>query len=118
MPDAVKALGSEPFIITKWQCKAPAWASQSSEASSHRLAGTWVAPEVPSSAFRRPLRCPLARRWRLWQDGNPSHERAVAVKPYSMELRQRVLADCDAGMKTAAVAQMYSVSEFWVRRLK
>jgi transposase len=40
------------------------------------------------------------------------------MKPYSMDLRQRVLADCDAGMKTRAVAAKYSVSEPWVRRLK
>jgi transposase len=37
---------------------------------------------------------------------------------YSMDLRQRVLTDCDNGMKTRAVAQKYSVSESWVRRLK
>jgi transposase len=35
-----------------------------------------------------------------------------------MDLRQRVLADSDAGMKTADAAQKYSVSESWVRRLK
>jgi transposase len=40
------------------------------------------------------------------------------MKPYSMDLRQRVLADCDAGMTTDAVAAKYSVSESWVRRLK
>lgn len=40
------------------------------------------------------------------------------MKAYSMDLRQRVLADCDKGMATAAVASKYSVSAAWVRRLK
>jgi transposase len=40
------------------------------------------------------------------------------MKPYSMDLRVRVLADCDAGMATPAVAAKYSVSAAWVRRLK
>ena len=40
------------------------------------------------------------------------------MQPYSMDLRTRVLADCDAGMGTSAVAQKYSVSTAWVRRLK
>jgi transposase len=35
-----------------------------------------------------------------------------------MDLRQRILADCDAGVATKAVAQKYSVSPSWVRRLK
>jgi transposase len=35
-----------------------------------------------------------------------------------MDLRQRVLADCDAGMGTEAVAAKYTVSPAWVRRLK
>ena len=39
------------------------------------------------------------------------------MKPYSMDLRERVLADCDAGLGAKAVAQKYSVSESWVRRL-
>jgi transposase len=38
--------------------------------------------------------------------------------PYSMDLRQRLLADCDAGLKTKVVAEKYSVSKPWVRRLK
>ena len=37
---------------------------------------------------------------------------------YSMDLRRRVLKDCDAGLGTKAVAQKFSVSESWVRRLK
>ena len=37
---------------------------------------------------------------------------------YSMDLRERVIADCDAGLGTKAVAQKYSVSRAWVRRLK
>jgi transposase len=40
------------------------------------------------------------------------------MKAYSMDLRQRVLADCDDGMATLAVATKYSVSTAWVRRLK
>jgi transposase len=39
------------------------------------------------------------------------------MKPYSMDLRLRVLCDCDAGMKATAVAAKYTVSESWVRRL-
>jgi transposase len=38
--------------------------------------------------------------------------------PYSMDLRVRVLADCDAGMGAPAAAKKYSVSPAWVRRLK
>ncbi len=37
---------------------------------------------------------------------------------YSLDLRQRVLADCDRGLSTRAVATKYTVSESWVRRLK
>ncbi len=40
------------------------------------------------------------------------------MKPYSMDLRVRVLADCDAGLGTNRVAEKYSVSPAWVRRLK
>jgi transposase len=40
------------------------------------------------------------------------------MKPYSIEFRQEVLADCDAGMGTMAVAIKRRVSESWVRRLK
>ena len=39
------------------------------------------------------------------------------MKAYSMDLRQRVLADCDKGMKTDDVAHKYTVSPAWVRRL-
>src|SRR5262245_60020254 len=42
----------------------------------------------------------------------------LAMKAYSMDLRERVLADCDAGLGTAAVAAKYRVSASWVRRLK
>ena len=35
-----------------------------------------------------------------------------------MDLRERVLADCDEGMGTTAVAAKYRVSPAWVRRLK
>ena len=40
------------------------------------------------------------------------------AKAYSLDLRQRVIADCDAGLGTKAVAQKYTVSPAWVRRLK
>lgn len=40
------------------------------------------------------------------------------MRAYSMDLRERVLADCDAGASTTAVAAKFSVSEAWVRRLK
>jgi len=40
------------------------------------------------------------------------------MKAYSMDLRERVLADCDAGMQTRSVATKYRVSESWIRRLK
>lgn len=40
------------------------------------------------------------------------------MKAYSIDLRERVLKDLDAGMKTSAVARKYSVSPAWVRRLK
>ena len=40
------------------------------------------------------------------------------MRPYSMDLRERVWADCQAGMATAAAARKYSVSRSWVRRLK
>jgi transposase len=40
------------------------------------------------------------------------------MRAYSMDLRERVLADCDAGTGTKAVAAKFSVSESWVRRLK
>src|SRR5581483_5597839 len=44
--------------------------------------------------------------------------RGDAMKPYSLDLRQRVLADCDRGLNTRVVATKYAVSESWVRRLK
>ena len=40
------------------------------------------------------------------------------MRAYSPDLRQRVLADCDQGLGTRAVAAKYSVSESWVRRLR
>ena len=40
------------------------------------------------------------------------------MKAYSMDLRERILADADAGLGTKAVAAKYRVSESWVRRLK
>jgi len=40
------------------------------------------------------------------------------MKAYSMDLRRRVLAMCDMGRTTREVAQVFNVSEPWVRRLK
>jgi transposase len=40
------------------------------------------------------------------------------VKAYPVEFREQVLADCDAGMNTLAVAVKHDVSPAWVRRLK
>jgi transposase len=40
------------------------------------------------------------------------------MKPYSMDLRQRVLAGYDAGLTTAQVAARFTVSPAWARRLK
>jgi transposase len=38
--------------------------------------------------------------------------------PYSKEFRREVLAACDAGGGTQAVALKFNVSESWVRRIK
>ena len=40
------------------------------------------------------------------------------MRAYSMDLRERVLRDSDAGLTAAAVAVQYHVSASWVRRLK
>lgn len=40
------------------------------------------------------------------------------MKSYSLDLRERVLADCDAGQPTKPVAEKYGVSRTWVRSLK
>lgn len=40
------------------------------------------------------------------------------MKAYSMDLRMRVLADCDAGMQVRQVGVKYDVSESWIRRLR
>jgi transposase len=40
------------------------------------------------------------------------------MRAYSMDLRVRVLAACDAGDGTAEVAEAFAVSPAWVRRLK
>jgi transposase len=42
----------------------------------------------------------------------------TAMRPYSMDLRRRVLEDCDAGLGTAQVAAKFRVSAAWARRLK
>jgi transposase len=41
-----------------------------------------------------------------------------AMKTYSMDLRERVLKDVDAGLAKSAIAEKYSVSTAWIRRLK
>jgi transposase len=40
------------------------------------------------------------------------------MKSYSMDLRERVLMDCDAGLEVRLVAVKYRVSESWIRRLR
>jgi transposase len=40
------------------------------------------------------------------------------MKAYSVDLRKRVLADCDAGMEVRQVGVKYNVSESWIRRLR
>ncbi len=40
------------------------------------------------------------------------------MRSYSMDLRERILKDSDAGMPTKLVSEKYSVSPAWVRRLK
>ncbi|HMT22678.1 MAG TPA: IS630 transposase-related protein [Promineifilum sp.] len=40
------------------------------------------------------------------------------MQAYSKEFRRDVLAACDAGGKTRAVAARFGVSEAWVRRIK
>lgn len=40
------------------------------------------------------------------------------MRAYSMDLRERVWTDCQAGLKTSEVARKYAVSASWVRRLK
>jgi transposase len=40
------------------------------------------------------------------------------MEAYSMDLRQRVVAACDQGQPTKAVALTFGVSASWVRRLK
>jgi len=40
------------------------------------------------------------------------------MKAYAMDLRVRVLADCDAGLSTTEVAEKQRVSAAWVRRLQ
>jgi transposase len=39
------------------------------------------------------------------------------MAPYSMDLRTRVLADCDAGMAAKDVAAKFRVSRSWVNRI-
>lgn len=40
------------------------------------------------------------------------------MRAYAMDLRERVVAACDAGRSTEEVAATFSVSASWVRRLK
>lgn len=40
------------------------------------------------------------------------------MESYPVEMRLRILAECDAGMSTRVAALKYQVSESWVRRLK
>lgn len=40
------------------------------------------------------------------------------MRAYSLDLRERVLADCDAGLSNEEAARKYRVSASWIRRLK
>ena len=40
------------------------------------------------------------------------------MEAYSMDLRSRVIADCDTGLGTKQAAEKYKVSPSWVRKLK
>lgn len=40
------------------------------------------------------------------------------MRAYSMDLRERVIDACDSGMGTSEVAETFSVSSAWIRRLK
>jgi transposase len=40
------------------------------------------------------------------------------MRAFSRDLRERVLADCDAGQRNEDVARKYHVSPAWIRRLK
>ena len=40
------------------------------------------------------------------------------MKSYSMDLLERVLMDCDAGLDVRQVVVKYRVSESWIRRLR
>ena len=40
------------------------------------------------------------------------------MRAYSRDLRERILADCDAGLSNDEVARKFSVSASWIRRLK
>ena len=40
------------------------------------------------------------------------------MRSYSLDLRERVLADCDGGQSNDAVALKYRVSASWIRKLK
>jgi transposase len=40
------------------------------------------------------------------------------MRAISLDLRERVLSDCDAGMLVIEVAQKYRVSTAWIRRLR
>jgi transposase len=40
------------------------------------------------------------------------------MQAYSKEFRREVLAACDAGGRTRAIARQFGVSEAWVRRIK
>jgi transposase len=42
----------------------------------------------------------------------------LVMRAYSLDLRSRVLADCDAGHSNDEVARKYRVSAAWIRRLK
>jgi transposase len=56
--------------------------------------------------------------WARSVSWGPSQSRRWWMRPYSKEFRGEVLAACDAGEGTAAVALRFNISESWVRRVK
>jgi hypothetical protein len=43
---------------------------------------------------------------------------SIMGKAYSMDLRERVMADADGGRSIASVARKYRVNEWWIHQLK
>jgi hypothetical protein len=50
--------------------------------------------------------------------GTPGGQEAHMAAPYSMDLRERVITDSDAGLSSKELAERYHVSRAWVDALK